>query len=104
MTEEANGGFVISIMIDFDIRILYTEKYTNSVLIYCTVINILFPLKSYHSQIKIIDFGLARKLEADCPMRVNFGTPEFVCPEILNYETIGFQSDMWSVGVICYVL
>lgn len=25
-------------------------------------------------------------------------------PEIINYEPIGIQSDMWSVGVICYVL
>lgn len=33
-----------------------------------------------------------------------FGTVEFICPEILNYEPIGFNSDMWSVGVICYVL
>lgn len=33
-----------------------------------------------------------------------FGTVEFISPEILNYEPIGFKSDMWSVGVICYVL
>lgn len=56
------------------------------------------------SQIKIIDFGLAQRIESDSPIRVLFGTPEFISPEILNYEPIGFQSDMWSVGVICYVL
>jgi myosin-light-chain kinase len=33
-----------------------------------------------------------------------FGTPEFIPPEIINYEPIGLTSDMWSVGVICYVL
>ena len=33
-----------------------------------------------------------------------FGTPEFIPPEIINYEPIAVQSDMWSVGVICYVL
>ena len=33
-----------------------------------------------------------------------FGTPEFIPPEIINYEPIGTKSDMWSVGVICYVL
>lgn len=55
-------------------------------------------------QIKIIDFGLAQRIESDSPIRVLFGTPEFISPEILNYEPIGFQSDMWSVGVICYVL
>jgi serine/threonine protein kinase len=54
--------------------------------------------------LKIIDFGLAQKLLPDKPMRVLFGTPEFVPPEIINYEPIGLKSDMWSVGVICYVL
>lgn len=37
-------------------------------------------------------------------MRVLFGTPEFIPPEIINYEPISPLSDMWSVGVICYVL
>ena len=55
-------------------------------------------------QIKLIDFGLAQKLSPDTPVRVLFGTPEFIPPEIINYEPIGIESDMWSVGVICYVL
>ncbi|XP_076821519.1 myosin light chain kinase, smooth muscle-like isoform X3 [Clavelina lepadiformis] len=56
------------------------------------------------TQIKLIDFGLARKFNPKEPIRVMFGTPEFVAPEVINYETIGFQTDMWSVGVICYIL
>lgn len=55
-------------------------------------------------QIKIIDFGLAQKLDPKKPTRVLFGTPEFIPPEVINYEPIGLTSDMWSVGVICYVL
>ena len=54
--------------------------------------------------IKLIDFGLARRLSSDSQLRVLFGTPEFIPPEIINYEPAGFQSDMWSVGVIAYVL
>lgn len=54
--------------------------------------------------IKLIDFGLARRLRSDSQLRVLFGTPEFIPPEIINYEPVGFQSDMWSVGVIAYVL
>lgn len=54
--------------------------------------------------IKLIDFGLAQKLNEDTPVRVLFGTPEFIAPEIINYEPIGTLTDMWSVGVICYVL
>lgn len=55
-------------------------------------------------QIKLIDFGLAQKLKPDSQIRVLQGTPEFIPPEIVNYEPIGTESDMWSVGVICYVL
>uniref|UniRef100_A0A182XWG5 Uncharacterized protein n=1 Tax=Anopheles stephensi TaxID=30069 RepID=A0A182XWG5_ANOST len=56
------------------------------------------------ASIKIIDFGLAQRLCASSPTRVLFGTPEFIAPEIINYEPISVQSDMWSIGVICYVL
>lgn len=65
--------------------------------------NIMCQTRTSH-QIKLIDFGLAQKLKPDTPVRVLFGTPEFIPPEIINYEPIGTESDMWSVGVICYVL
>ncbi|KAG7174103.1 Myosin light chain kinase, smooth muscle-like 5, partial [Homarus americanus] len=65
--------------------------------------NILCVRRTSH-QIKLIDFGLARRFNPQDPCRVLFGTPEFIAPEIINYEPIGFASDMWSVGVICYVL
>ncbi|XP_078043308.1 myosin light chain kinase, smooth muscle-like isoform X2 [Augochlora pura] len=65
--------------------------------------NIMCRTRTSH-QIKLIDFGLAQTLKPDTPIRVLFGTPEFIPPEIISYEPIGTESDMWSVGVICYVL
>ncbi|GIY11241.1 hypothetical protein CDAR_246092 [Caerostris darwini] len=63
------------------------------------------PLQnSYFPKIKIIDFGLARIYKRDESLRILFGTPEFVAPEVINYEPVCPASDMWSVGVICYVL
>ncbi|CAH0559538.1 unnamed protein product [Brassicogethes aeneus] len=56
------------------------------------------------NRIKIIDFGLARRFDPDKKLQVLFGTPEFVAPEIVNFDAIGYGTDMWSVGVICYVL
>ena len=32
------------------------------------------------------------------------GTPEFVAPEVINYDNISFATDMWSIGVITYIL
>uniref|UniRef100_A0A8C7H046 Myosin light chain kinase, smooth muscle n=2 Tax=Oncorhynchus kisutch TaxID=8019 RepID=A0A8C7H046_ONCKI len=54
--------------------------------------------------IKLIDFGLARRLESSGTLKVLFGTPEFVAPEVINYEAISYPTDMWSIGVICYIL
>ncbi|XP_071471374.1 myosin light chain kinase, smooth muscle isoform X5 [Marmota flaviventris] len=56
------------------------------------------------TKIKLIDFGLARRLENAGSLKVLFGTPEFVAPEVINYEPIGYATDMWSIGVICYIL
>lgn len=56
------------------------------------------------TSIKIIDFGLASKLDGDTPLKVMHGTPEFVAPEVINYEPVYLATDMWSIGVICYIL
>ncbi|CAF2940893.1 unnamed protein product [Rotaria sp. Silwood2] len=65
--------------------------------------NILCVNRGGH-RIKIIDFGLARKFDPSKQLKVLFGTPEFVAPEVINFDRVGFGTDMWSVGVICYVL
>lgn len=62
-------------------------------------------LTSKESQkIKLIDFGLSQKLvpgEDICEM---MGTPEFVAPEVINYEPLHLNTDIWAVGVITYIL
>ena len=30
--------------------------------------------------------------------------PEFVAPEVVNGESVGLPADIWSVGVITYLL
>ena len=54
--------------------------------------------------IKIIDFGLAQKLQEGKAVKVLFGTAEFCAPEIINFEHVSFSTDMWSLGVVTYVL
>ncbi|KAG7525679.1 myosin light chain kinase 3-like isoform X2 [Solea senegalensis] len=56
------------------------------------------------NKIKIIDFGLARIYKPREKLRVNFGTPEFLAPEVINYDFASFNTDMWSLGVITYML
>jgi len=54
--------------------------------------------------IKIIDFGTAKMLIPDQRCQNIAGTPEFMAPEVVNYEEIHTQSDLWSLGVLCFVL
>uniref|UniRef100_F6ZNH5 Myosin light chain kinase 2, skeletal/cardiac muscle n=1 Tax=Equus caballus TaxID=9796 RepID=F6ZNH5_HORSE len=54
--------------------------------------------------VKIIDFGLARRYNPKEKLKVNFGTPEFLSPEVVNYDQISDKTDMWSMGVITYML
>ncbi|KAF7258648.1 hypothetical protein EG68_04204 [Paragonimus skrjabini miyazakii] len=55
-------------------------------------------------KIKIIDFGLARVLNPNETFQDMAGTPEFCAPEIVNYDSITFATDMWAIGVITYIL
>lgn len=43
-------------------------------------------------------------IDSNTPLKVMHGTPEFVAPEVINYEPVGLATDMWSIGVICYIL
>ena len=36
--------------------------------------------------------------------RVMTGTPQFVSPEVIKHDPISLATDMWSLGVITYVL
>ncbi|NXA34344.1 MYLK2 kinase, partial [Eudromia elegans] len=65
--------------------------------------NILCVTATGH-MVKIIDFGLARRYNPEEKLKVNFGTPEFLSPEVVNYEQVSYATDMWSMGVITYML
>ncbi|MEE6465692.1 hypothetical protein FKM82_006646 [Ascaphus truei] len=66
--------------------------------------NILLTSDSPLGDIKIVDFGLSRVVNNHEELREIMGTPEYVAPEILNYEPISMATDMWSIGVLAYVM
>ncbi|XP_029592551.1 death-associated protein kinase 2 isoform X3 [Salmo trutta] len=57
-----------------------------------------------HPHIKIIDFGLAHRLKQGEEYRSLSGTPQYIAPEVINYEPLSEAADMWSIGVITYIL
>jgi len=53
-------------------------------------------------EIKICDFSLAKRIVG--VVKMEYGQPEYVAPEIVNGEGATFASDMWSIGIITYLL
>ncbi|XP_072455224.1 serine/threonine-protein kinase 17A isoform X1 [Notamacropus eugenii] len=66
--------------------------------------NILLTSECPLGDIKIVDFGLSRMVESNEELREIMGTPEYVAPEILSYDPISTATDMWSIGVLAYVM
>ncbi|KXJ28016.1 Death-associated protein kinase 3 [Exaiptasia diaphana] len=55
--------------------------------------------------LKLIDYGCARKINADGGELVDaIGVTEFAAPELLNMDPVCWAADMWSIGVILYML
>lgn len=53
--------------------------------------------------IKLADFGFAKKVNGKS-LDTQCGTPGYVAPEILKGAKYGTEVDMWSCGVIVYIL
>ncbi|XP_053308708.1 serine/threonine-protein kinase 17A-like [Spea bombifrons] len=66
--------------------------------------NILLTSSNPLGDIRIVDFGLSRQVDSIKEVREILGTPEYVAPEVLNYEPISTATDMWSIGVLTYVM
>ncbi|KAI4873615.1 hypothetical protein NFI96_016682 [Prochilodus magdalenae] len=66
--------------------------------------NILLTSAQPLGDIRIVDFGLSRRVDSTSEVREIVGTPEYVAPEVLSYEPISTATDMWSIGVLTYVM
>ena len=53
--------------------------------------------------VKLGDFGIAKCLDQTIDKAKTYvGTPYYLSPEIINSQPYGFQSDIWSLGVLLY--
>jgi serine/threonine protein kinase len=64
-------------------------------------------LEAPGGRIKILDFGLARYLEADIRLTQSdrtVGTPGFLSPEQARGDVVDLRSDLFSLGAVLYCL
>jgi len=115
ITELATGGELLDV--------ITSEKYITEIEIARIVNQILEGVEYMHSksighlgltpcdilftrpggdEIKICDFSLAKRIVG--VVKLEYGQPEYVAPEIVNGEGATFASDMWSCGIITYLL
>jgi len=68
--------------------------------------NLLCASKDSSTDVKITDFGLSKLLPPDAHMKMTTacGTPGYVAPEVLKMEGYGKEVDLWSCGVIMYIM
>ena len=56
------------------------------------------------AELKIVDFGLSKIIGPNESSLDPFGTLSYVAPEVLLQKPYGKEVDLWSLGVITYLL
>ena len=54
--------------------------------------------------VRIVDFGLVQKINTESQEVPAEGNPEFMAPEVVVKEKTSFSADIWSVGVLAFLL
>ncbi|KAH9255325.1 hypothetical protein BASA81_006777 [Batrachochytrium salamandrivorans] len=68
--------------------------------------NVLLTSKGKEGKVKLADFGFAARTDQieTYPLNCACGTPGYVAPEIVSGLHYGREVDMWSLGVIAFIL
>ena len=60
--------------------------------------------ESENADIRLLDFGLSKIIEPNEKCLEPFGTLSFVAPEVLKGKPYDKTVDLWSIGIISYLL
>ncbi|KAL5289798.1 MAPKAPK3 family protein [Megaselia abdita] len=67
--------------------------------------NLLYTTKGKHSILKLTDFGFAKEtVNEGLSLQTPCYTPYYVAPEVLGSSAYDKSCDIWSLGVIMYIL
>jgi calcium-dependent protein kinase len=65
--------------------------------------NVMFKTRDPDSPLAILDFGDANIFHLDVALTKHSGTPYYMAPEVISGEH-NQKSDVWSVGVMLYIM
>ena len=66
--------------------------------------NILMENDTDEADLRIVDFGLSKIIGPNESSIDPFGTLSYVAPEVLLQNPYGKEVDLWSLGVITYLM
>uniref|UniRef100_A0A3B3DDW0 non-specific serine/threonine protein kinase n=1 Tax=Oryzias melastigma TaxID=30732 RepID=A0A3B3DDW0_ORYME len=66
--------------------------------------NLLYTTRESNAALKLTDFGFAKETSLHKSLQTPCYTPYYVAPEVLGPEKYDKSCDMWSLGVITYIL
>ncbi|CAI9740149.1 kinase-activated kinase 2 [Octopus vulgaris] len=66
--------------------------------------NLLYSNNSEDGILKLTDFGFAKETNTSKSLKTPCFTPYYAAPEVLGPEKYDTSCDMWSLGVIMYIL
>merc|ERR1719220_1645964 len=100
ISELATGGELLDV--------ITSEKYITEIEIARIVFQILEGIEYMHSKsighLSLTPCDILFTRPGGSVVKMEFGQPEYVAPEIVNGEGATFASDMWSIGIITYLM
>ncbi|XKL66718.1 hypothetical protein PGB90_010138 [Kerria lacca] len=66
--------------------------------------NLLYTSNEPNAILKLTDFGFAKEINSKTTLQTPCYTPYYVAPEVLGSEKYDKSCDIWSLGVIMYIL